>query len=264
VPKSYEIYTIDLKKAADTAHAEYYFRLMMYYNDLASHHKLSEMIWKQEKDLPPVVFSGLESYTTKIETSHICEAANAFILKIMPLKSATPEHAIYDTIRKLGPPVKPQYEALQDMLLVRDSSGNFILNAGQNGHEKTDSYKKLLKVRNNWGFHYNHDNEGELTAKAVAEYLDEHLKTMGTECVCKAVDVKKSIFRFPLADEIVNAASMLASEVPLATKDADLLTEPHFMIVREFRTGLALALKNFAEAMIDDWIAKENLVITAS
>lgn len=77
------IRTVDTAEFAAAPHAEFFTRLMMAYNDFASMQRLWLIIPSIEKTLAPVVYNGLETYIVRMESSHICEMANAFIEKVI-------------------------------------------------------------------------------------------------------------------------------------------------------------------------------------
>jgi hypothetical protein len=116
------IRTVETAEYASAPHAEFFTRLMMAYNDLASMQRLWLILLSVKKTLDPTIFNGLETYIVRMESSYICEMANAFVTNVMPDKGHPDgNHAVFKSMIDCDANLKQKFEELRVQLYVLDA-----------------------------------------------------------------------------------------------------------------------------------------------
>lgn len=223
-------YKIDLEAAKNSEHSEYMFRLMFALNDLLSARQIISLtgrIKTARKD-------ALVSYAIRLFIAHLVEACIAFIEKVRPSREGKPRHAVYDFIAK--------------------DPGSFALFKELDAQMRTADFSKLRDLRDYFIFHYNYEDNGSETAKALEAltYKFENCPSGLENRIDRTTNPITT--RFYVADELVNVAWRMTVGVPECSEKSEAM-ETH----QKCWGKAGLTFIKFAETLSLYWITEFNL-----
>jgi hypothetical protein len=220
------IYKIDITKAATAPNAAYIFRLMIAVNDLLTLKQIYESSKSSDASRPKHIRNSAIEYLLRMQQAHLFEAYDAFVTKI-PTKGNSREkgESIANFVKQ-----KPHLNAQLAKL---------------NALKQDAIFKRIEAVRNNFSFHYNWDNEGQLTHEAILEFSNKDI-----EAVIHGPPGHKD-FRYSIADEVLNVGWQNA----LITQHGDIEQ------TRDYITAMGNTFINFADNLIIAWIDEYKLAI---
>jgi hypothetical protein len=231
--------SINLTEAASKPHAAFYFRLLFAVNDLSSTHALYKIAKEQYENgsLSELVYTGLDSYLIQMETGHLFEAALAFIDKVRPSNSSPEgQHPFYAVIES-------------------DSALLVMFNELVEEVKNNSRFEQMRKVRNTVLFHYA-DRDPQITEDGIARTLQEIGQPQEVEFAI--MDTQRQIYRYPVADKIVDCIWEDLNGLPMPT---DSSYEKSVASVKAHRSAIAKKFLRFAETLFLKWAQHNKLLV---